>query len=216
MTVRIGLIHALAESMMPVERALAELWPEAEPAHLLDDSLYRDRAKGATVDVFDQRIASLLRHSAAAGAAGAIFTGSFFAASVERARAGLGIPVLTSYEALIAAALDTGPRLHILASAADAVGLLAEDIRRAAAARGVEVEISGGHVAGALDALTAGDRPRHDALVAESAAGVPACDALLLAQFTMAPARAACERVVSVPVLTAPDTAVLELKRRLS
>lgn len=216
MTVRIGLIHALAESMMPVERSLAELWPEAEPAHLLDDSLYRDRAKGATVDVFDRRIGSLLRHSAAAGAAGAIFTGSFFAASVERARVGMDIPVLTSYEALIAAALDAGRRLQILATAADAVGLLADDIRRAARERGVEVQIGGGHVEGALDALTAGDRPRHDALVAERAAAIPACDALLVAQFTMAPARAACERVVSVPVLTAPDTAVLELKRRLA
>ena len=46
---RITLIHATALSMAPTAGAFAELWPEAERANLLDDSLSTDLAAAAHV-----------------------------------------------------------------------------------------------------------------------------------------------------------------------
>jgi hypothetical protein len=67
----------------------------------------------------------------------------------------------------------------------------------------------------AMPALQAGDGARHDDLVAAAAADLAHCDAILLAQFSMARAKALVERRVSKPVLTSPDSAVTMLKRRL-
>jgi len=39
---RIALIHALQHSIQPIEQAFARLWPEAELANLLDDTLSTD------------------------------------------------------------------------------------------------------------------------------------------------------------------------------
>src|SRR3546814_1417824 len=90
---RIGLVHALRDSMPPVDAALAEHWPGAIPLHLFDGSLYADRSRGTATDAeIDRRIAALLRHSADAGAEGILFTGSFFGAAVEKGREGLSVP----------------------------------------------------------------------------------------------------------------------------
>ena len=42
---RIALIHALKHSLVPIEDAFAELWPEATRMNLLDDSLSADLAR---------------------------------------------------------------------------------------------------------------------------------------------------------------------------
>jgi aspartate/glutamate racemase len=70
---------------------------------------------------------------------------------------------------------------------------------------------------GAMEALNAGDIERHDAIVVESAQRLVAqgCDVIALAQFSMARAQDAVRRVVQVPVLTTPASAVVALRRRL-
>ena len=152
---RIGLVHALRESIAPIEAAFASDWPEAEPITLFDQSLYVDyaRAGGLTPELTD-RVAILLRHSAACGARAILFTGSLFGVAVEAARAELKVPVLASYEALVARAFAAGRRIGVVATVADTLRLLGEDIERYAQERGERVVLDGVHVAGAVDPLS--------------------------------------------------------------
>ena len=45
MSYRIALVHAGLVSIEPVQSAFDQLWPDAEPVNLLDDSLMVDRAQ---------------------------------------------------------------------------------------------------------------------------------------------------------------------------
>ena len=48
---RIALIHALKVSIPPIEEAFSRLWPEAQLANLLDDSLATDLARAGSLTV---------------------------------------------------------------------------------------------------------------------------------------------------------------------
>ena len=72
---RITLIHATALSMAPTAGAFGELWPEAETANLLDDSLSTAlAAAGETTPAITGRIKALARYGADTGADGILFT----------------------------------------------------------------------------------------------------------------------------------------------
>lgn len=217
MAKRVGLVHALQDSMEPVAQAMRRYWPEADFAHLFDGSLYLDRSRGtATPEEIDRRVRELLLYSAGTGVDGILFTGSFFGAAVRKARAEMSIPVLTSYDGLVEAALASGTRFWVLATAADSVKLLETDIAEAAARTGAKPEVQGLFVPDAMEALLGGDRGRHDELVAAAAAALPPCDAIILAQFSMAPAQEMAARRSGQTVLTAPESGVLKLKSLLA
>ena len=216
MTTRIGLVHALYESMAPLEQVFAQRWPQAEIVHLYDGSLYADyRRHGEVTPQIDQRVASLIHHSAQTGAEGILFSGSLFGPAVETARRDLDIPVLTAYEAMIEAACRCGTHLVALATVADTLVALQTELMRYAEVAGVSCSVRLQHVPGALEALQSGDRQEHDRRVANCAAQFVDCDALLLAQHSMGPA---CRSIPAVPgrsVLTSPETAIAKLKHQL-
>ncbi len=216
---RIGLVHALHASIAPIEAAFVESWPEAETVSLYDQSLYADfnKTRSVTPDIF-RRIESLLRFSRETGAEAILFTGSLFGEPVEAAREKMDIPVLTAYEAMIEEAFATAkrPRLGMLSTAAGTGEMMSADIQEYAAANNREYELDARYVAGAIDALLWGDREEHDELVAAAAAQMGECDALLLAQFSMAPVAKRLPPVEGRMVLTSPGSAVSKLKRLLN
>jgi hypothetical protein len=213
---RIGLVHALHASIAPIEAAFLESWPEAETVSLYDQSLYADfnKSRAITPDIF-RRIESLLRFSKETGAEAILFTGSLFTEPVEAAREKMDIPVLTAYEAMIEESFSTAkrPRLGMLSTAAGTGEMMSTDIQEFAAVNGREYELDARYVAGAIDALLWGDREEHDELVAATAAQMGECDALLLAQFSMAPVAKRLPSVKGRRVLSSPGSAVVKLKR---
>jgi len=214
MTVRIGTVHALMASVAPIEAAFAQTWPEAEVLSVCDQSLYADYARwGRETTEITRRVTALLEYSAGTGADGILFCGSLFSESVLEARSRMSIPVLTAYEAMIEAAFVVGTRLGLLATVSDTITALERDTRRYADEKGLSFTLESRHVAGAMDALSAGDRPRHDALVAEAAAELENCQGLMLAQHSMGPVRRLIKDVSGRKVLTSPDTAASKLKR---
>jgi Asp/Glu/hydantoin racemase len=64
----------------------------------------------------------------------------------------------------------------------------------------------------ALTLLRDGDSVGHDRLIAEAAARLEGCDAVMLAQFSMASAADAVRQTVSMPVLDSPSVAVTRLR----
>jgi hypothetical protein len=66
-----------------------------------------------------------------------------------------------------------------------------------------------------MTALRAGDVDTHNHLVAERAAHLADCQAIVLAHFSTARAAEAVRKAVRQPVLTSPDAAVARLRRVL-
>jgi hypothetical protein len=213
---RIALIHALKHSIAPIEAAFAEAWPRARLANLLDDSLSADLAReGALTEAMTERFLTLARYAARCGADGILFTCSAFGPCIEACARDLApIPVLKPNEAMIEEALAlAGPTGRVGLMATFAPTLTSMPAEFAAAAPGMTLVPC--LAAAALSALDRGDGPEHDRAAAAAAAAIGACDAIALAQFSLARAAAVIADVTGRPVLTTPGSAVRKLQRML-
>jgi Asp/Glu/hydantoin racemase len=213
MTTRIALIHAVTVAVEPVQDAFRQLWPEAECANILDDSLSLDREReGVLTEAMKRRVRALAEYGAATGAAGVLFTCSAFGEAIEAAAAQLQIPVLKPNEAMFEAALAVGRRIGMLATFAPSVGSMEDEFREIAETSGRRAVIETYCVPGAMAALKAGDGAEHNRLLAEAAPRFADCDAVLLAHFSTARAAPAVTAMIERPVLTSPGSAVAKLK----
>jgi aspartate/glutamate racemase len=228
---RVALIHAMRASIGPIEAAFARAWPEARLAHRLDDTLPADLERAGGVDAgMERRFAGLVREAVAEGADAILFTCSAFGRAIDAAAAETTLVVMKPNEAMVSEAVSYG-EVALLATFAPTLASMRTEFEAEAARQGRPLVLRTVHVPGALAALAAGDAEGHDARVAAAAvgpfAGGPggadpgAADrddgarVVALAQFSMARAAPRVRAAISVPVLTTPDTAVAELRRRL-
>jgi len=207
---RIALIHALRHSIAPIEAAFARLWPEVALQNLLDDRLSADLARdGRLTSAMTERFLTLSRYAAGTGADGLLFTCSAFGPCIEACAEDLApIPVLKPNEAMIADAVAQGTRIGLLASFEPTLASMPPEFPD-------DVTVVPMHAPGALAALDRGDGAEHDRLAAQAALALAECDVIALAQFSLARAADAVAAATGKPVLTTPDCAVVELRRRL-
>jgi Asp/Glu/hydantoin racemase len=210
---RIALIHALAHSIAPVNAELDRAWPGCVRMNLLDDSLSSDLA--ASGDGLDEamtaRFIALADYAIGTGVRGILFTCSAFGPCIDAvARRWPDIPVLKPNEAMIADAIKIGRRIGL-------VGSFAPTLVSMPAEFPAEITVLPILAEGALDALTLGDTHLHDRLVVQAAQQVAAkgCDAVALAQFSLARAASLVEHAIRVPVLTTVRSAVRLLRERV-
>jgi aspartate/glutamate racemase len=214
---RIALIHALAHSVAPINDALARDWPAAQRMNLLDDSLSADLARsGALDDAMTARFVALGDYAASTGADAILFTCSAFGPCIDAVKQRLAPrPVLKPNEAMIdeAAALvrARGGCVGLLATFAPTLQSMPAEFPR-------DVPLRTALAEDALAALGRGDAAAHDhaAVQAAQALKQQGCTVIALAQFSLARAQAAVAEATGVPVLTTPDSAVRELRRRLT
>jgi Asp/Glu/hydantoin racemase len=213
---RIALIHATPAAVEPIKAAFARDWPEPDLVNLLDDSLSRDRALTPELtDAIYGRFDALGAYSMTIGADGILFTCSAFGPAIERVARAVPVPVLKPNEAMFAEALAIGGKIGMLATFEPSIPSMATEFEADAAQAGAKVALESVFVPGAMAALLAGKRDHHDALVAQAAGALAHCDAIMLAQFSMAPAAARLsERLPSMPVLTSPGAAVAAMKKK--
>ena len=214
---RIALIHAVATAIPPIQHAFKEGWPAATLSNLLDDDLMPayTREGGLTPHV-TERICALALYAARTGADGILFTCSVFPQAEDMAKQLVRVPLLKPDEAMIAAALDAGSRIGVVATNPPAAPAAAAQIEASAKVRGIAIQIVQSVAEGAFAIGNAGDRITHDRMVVEAAERIAdRVDVLCLAQVSMALARGAVQATVKVPVLTSPATAVARLKRLL-
>ncbi len=213
---RIALIHATALAIEPVREAFARLWPAVRTTNLLEDSLSADLAARGQLDTaMIQRFETLARYSEASGADAILFTCSAFGAAIEAAARCVRIPVLKPNQAMLEEALAMGPGLAIVATFEPSIASMEDELRALARARGKTVHIQSLHVPGAMDALAAGKAEAHDAMIAAALSAIKPCDAVLLAQFSMARAATRARQVLPSPMLSSPDSAVIRLQELL-
>jgi hypothetical protein len=184
MTTRIALIHAVTVAIEPVQEAFRQLWPEAECANILDDTLSVDRERdGVLTDAIKRRIRALAEYGAATGADGVLFTCSPFGEAIDAAAAQLAIPALKPNQAMFEAALAMGGHIGMLATFAPSVASMEDEFREMAETSGRRASIETYCVPGAMAALKAGDDAEHNRLIAGAAPRFADCDAVLLAHF---------------------------------
>lgn len=218
----IALVSATPAAIKPARDAFAETYPQATLWNILDDRLLQDAADrgGVTPDLSD-RMARLIDHAVAEGAEGILLTCSLYGVVAHQAAERIGVPIFAPDDAAFAAAL-TGEYASILVlSSLD--GPLEDSVQRfttAATDAHVLVDVAGAIAEGAFDAANAGDT---EALAAALRAGVEAAvartgrpDAVLLAQYSLAPAAEALAAATGLPVLAGPQRAARALRDKLT
>jgi len=218
---RIALIHALEESVVPARTAFRKNWPDADAFDLLDTSLAVDLARKGRLDssIMD-RFQTLSDYVLRSGAKsnplrGILFTCSAFGPAIDAVKAVMPIPVLRPNESAFRDACRLGRRIGLLVTFQPSLGGLRRELEQMAAEQGKSVEVTGAVAGNALEALKRGDPDEHDRIVAEAASGLADIDVLVLGQFSLARASGRVKAVVDLPVVTTPDAAVCELKRRV-
>ncbi|MES5100009.1 aspartate/glutamate racemase family protein [Agrobacterium sp. BA1120] len=215
---RIVLLHATPVAMEPIKTSMTQLWPEAEMVNLLDDGLSIDRAKeGPELSgSLSDRFVDFGHYAHRMGADGILITCSAFGPAIDRLMAELPIPVLKPNEAMFREAISAGHRIGMLATFGPAVGTMTQEFEQFVGEGETAATLETILVADAIDLLRKGDAETHNRLVAEQAPRLAGYDAIMLAHFSTSRALNAVRAVVDVPVLSAPDAAVLRMRSLVS
>lgn len=213
---RIFLIHATPVAIIPITEAFKRLWPEAELANLLEDSLSSDLASaGELTPALTARFLKLGTYASESGADAILFTCSAFGDAIDACKRALTIPVLKPNEAMIEEAIKRSRRITILATFQPSIVSMTEEFQAHARQLGVEIELQTQVCPGALDELHKGNADRHDALITDSARTSIHGELLCFAQFSMTSAAQQASQASGLTVLTTPDSAVLKLRSLL-
>jgi Asp/Glu/hydantoin racemase len=214
---RIALVHATPVAIDPIVSAFKRLWPAARTTNLLEDSLSSDLAhEGRLSERMNERFVTLARYARGCGADAVLFTCSAFGPAIEAARAAVDVPVLKPNEAMLDEALAAGTHIGLLATFAPSLPSLRAELEDLARSREIKLSIKACAIPSALAALHEGQTEDHDRLIAEAAAAMEDCDALILGQFSMASAAECIPEKRGRKVLTSPASAVMRLKQILS
>ncbi|WP_262698279.1 MULTISPECIES: aspartate/glutamate racemase family protein [Streptomyces] len=215
----VAMIHAVPTGARIAQEAFAREFPQATVWNVLDDRLLDDAlGAGGLTDALRRRMLRLIAHVLDGGAQGLLLTCSSYGAVVDTARTLWDVPVLKSDEAMFKAAL-TGPfeRIAVVASTPPAVpaamAQLEALIPAVRADRPVDIVTALAEAAADADSAEATARHLADAL---GAAGAADADAVLLAQYSLAPARGPLAELLGVPVLDGAGAAVRELRGLLT
>ena len=185
---------------------------------MLFRSLSVDRQRdGVLTPKMTERFQTLAQYAVGVGVDGILFTCSAFGPAIEAVQKKLApLPVLKPNEAMFEAALQSGARLGLLASFNPSIAPMVDEFATLAKLRNSRATLVTACASEAMPALNRGDAATHDALLADAAKALKDCDAVMLAQFSTARARAAVEAATGKTVLTSPDAAVRAMRASLT
>ncbi|MCD0445424.1 aspartate/glutamate racemase family protein [Glycomyces sp. A-F 0318] len=212
---RIALVHGTDAAVAPAVEGLAAAFPEAEPWNLLDDRLLPDAdAAGGLTPELAERMSRLIGFARAGGASGVLLTCSMYGSVAAAAR--LDIPVLAPDEAAFARVAGAGwGGVLVVGSFATAAQDAGERLRSALAAAGASTRVDAVTAGAALGPSREGDTAALTRALLDAVSG-RAADAVVLAQYSLAPAAGELERRLGLPVVAGPQAAAAMLKERLN
>lgn len=210
----LALIHTSA-TLVPVFQQLCKAQlPHVDTFNIVDDSLVRAiGAKGALTADIARRVEAYITSAEAGGADFILVTCSSIGPAVEASAPFCAVPVLRVDQPMVDSAVASGRRIGVIATLPTTLNPTSDLVLRRANIAGKHVELTARLVAGAFDALMAGDAATHDTLVTAALRELSGqVDVILLAQASMA-------RVVDnlsavdrrVPIFASPPTAIAHL-----
>ena len=210
-TPRIAFVHTGAVVIPPVGELAKELLGDSTTVNYLDDKIVADLVDPERAASVPERLEDLVRAAQSAGADMVMLTCSSISELAAPTAEAVGIPVLRIDEAMADAAVRAGSRIAVLATLPTTLRPTLALLRERAALAGADPVLTDEVIEGAFAAVSSGDRPAHDRLVAAAIERVAAeADVVVLAQASMASAAEAA--TVDVPVLTSLEPGI----RRLS
>lgn len=212
---RIAFLHTGAVVIPPVMELAGELVPDATTVNYLDDKIVADLRDPERAGSVEGRLENLVRAAKDGGAELVMLTCSSISQLAAPISERVGIPVLRIDEAMADIAVQTGPRIAVIATLPTTCEPTAALIRERAELAGKDPQITSEVVDGAFAAVASGDRATHDRLVVaaiERLAGE--VDVIVLAQASMASAAEATS--VGVPVLTSLRPGIERLREKLA
>jgi Asp/Glu/hydantoin racemase len=214
MTRSVTMIHTVA-SLVPTFRDLAaELLPQVDVFHVVDESLLTVTRRSGRITPATRR--RLLGYATAAddlGVDAILVTCSSIGPVVELIAPFVEVPILRVDAAMADQAIARGRRIGVLATLESTLQPTRELIETRARARALEVDMRALVCVGAFEAVTAGDVERHDGLVREGLLDLATDrDVIVLAQASMARVLGQIPPdQLSIPVLASPRLAVERL-----
>ena len=203
----IGFVHTVL-GLPPVFAGLAEeLVPGAEVFHIVDETLLGNTRKlGKLTPSTRRRVLGYVQSAAEAGADLVVVTCSSIGPAVDASGGFVDVPVLRIDEPMADEAVRLGSHIGVLATLQTTLQPTAELVTRRARRAGTDVDVVARLCDGAFDALSAGDRDRHDELVREELrALMGSVDVVVLAQASMARVvETLPESERTVPILASP------------
>jgi Asp/Glu/hydantoin racemase len=159
-----------------------------------------------------------LAHAAQAAGADIIFSAcSSLGPALDVAARSVAVPVVKIDEAMASEAVRRGERIGVLATVPTTLKPTCDLVMAKAAALGRTVSIQERLCDGAFDVLMSGDRPRHDAMVADQAARLAKdVDVIVLAQASMARLAEPLQEQTKILVLASPRLGVEYLAQRVA
>jgi hypothetical protein len=172
-----------------------------------------------------ERFIDLAQYAKRAGCQGILFTCSAFGEAIEAAAAAVAMPTLKPNEAMfddaLHAALNANQNaaevlnIGLVATFAASIVSMSQELHALTASQERQVKLHSLFVPHAMDALAQGQADEHHRLIAEGVQTMPACDVIMLAQFSMAAAQSLAQTKTTTSILTSPECAVLALQKRM-
>ncbi len=218
MSKRLVFIHTVG-TLVPLFRDLAkEIIPEAEIAHMVDETLTKEvlTAGHVTASIRRQLFALVLR-AEEWGADLVVLTCSSISPAVNEVRPLVSVPVLKIDEAMADRAVEMGNRVGVIATAYTTIQPTCNLIEERAGLAQKAVTVKSCLCEGAYSALVANDMTRHDEIIREHLQELSkSVDVVALAQASMS-------RVVDqlpehervVPILSSPRLGVERARKIL-
>lgn len=206
-TSTIGFVHTVLSLPATFAALAEELAPGAAVFHIVDESLLGvTRRTGSLSALTRRRVLGHIVSAADAGADVVVVTCSSIGAAADASADFVPVPVVRIDGPMADEAVRLGARIGVLATLRTTLEPTSELVERQARAAGRAVEVLARLSEGAFEALAAGDRDRHDALVGAGLRSLASeVDVVVLAQASMAGvADGLPEEDRRVPILASP------------
>jgi hypothetical protein len=213
----VAVIHSSPGTVGPANLVLTERFPEARPRHLLDSRLGEPSPAEGISAPSRELLIGLITDAIDHGADGVLLCTSSFGPVAHSVAGDLPVPVLAPDETMFAhvdalrpaRVAVLGPQKAGLLDIVTRLNSYLASLDRAARTSPTETRVTGTAVLGAIGGGPAGD---HESLlaavVATARAVAEVSDLIVLEHFSLAPAAAAVQSAVSVPVLSSPHLVV--------
>lgn len=213
----VTLIHATVPALAPMQAAFQEVLPGVPVEHLMDDWLLsEEEERGGVTPQLMRRMTTLVGMAEEAGSRVILLTCTGYTSSLPTVQQMTSLPVLAIDAVLVDEAARSGWRIGVVATTTNAIQGTPRAIQAAAERQGRAVEIETRFCPEAFAALSGGDAEAHDRLVRQAVDELAqTCDAVVLAQASMARVLRNWQPARPIPILSSPHLAAGRVKQLL-
>lgn len=211
---KVCIFHTGISTVAPLQSLAADLMPDVEFMHIIEDALIKDVIKSGGLDAdINARIALYVMCADRARCDIFMTACSSIGEVVEDCRRITNMTITRIDEAMAEAAIERGNKITVLATVETTLRPTLNLIHRKAAEKNKRLEIRQTLMTEAFRALLSGDTMTHNRLVQGGVMEAARdSDVIVLAQASMARALEGLDPI-SIPILTSPELSMQRLKQ---